>query len=667
MTIRHFPIHLKLTIGTLVPLFFAIFICWVTGISIITTRISSQAQEKVRTDLNAAREIYLNDIEHIRDVVKFTGQTPYTASAVSSGNRQELSAILAPLRLNEQLDILNAVDLYGRVIFRSGNPEVSGDYHQAEPLVARALRGEVVSGTMVIPPEALERENPELASRAVVTIQSTPRGRVYSKKVEQSGLMLVSAAPVRDRSGRIVGALYGGVMLNGTTALVDKIKRIVYEGGRPEGQNIGTATIFLNDVRISTNVLTPSGGRAIGTQLSEEIYSKVIVNHERWTGRAFVVNDWYFSAYEPILDLNGVVVGALYVGMLEKPFIKINTRLNLLFAGVLLFGSLAGISLSAYIGSRLARPIRVLELSVRRIAAGERGVRIEVQTSDEIGALANEFNEMTKALNLREEEINSLNRQLERKVLERTAQLEENSLLLSRTQQELVRAGKLADLGILAAGVAHEINNPMAIIRGNAELLQMAIPARDMHREEVDTIVQQVLRVERIVADLLQFARQEQIRLGRVALNPMLTEILRQVVHQVPLTGIELRQDYATQLPELEGDGMQLRQVFTNLVLNAIQAMPEGGILTVATAVSSEGNSCVVTVSDSGCGIPPEQLEIVFNPFFTTRRGGTGLGLSVSYGIVRDHGGSIDVASEPGHGTSFRVTLPVPTDRTPAA
>jgi two-component system NtrC family sensor kinase len=519
---------------------------------------------------------------------------------------------------------------------------------------------------MIYDPAALQRENPELAKRAVIAIQATPRGRAYAKKEEQSGLMLVSAAPVRDRAGRIIGALYGGVMLNGTTRLVDKIKRIIYEGESFEGQNVGTATIFLGDVRIATNVLTPAGGRATGSQLSEEVYRKVIVNRERWIDRAFVVNDWYFSAYEPILDLNGAVVGALYVGMLEKPFVRINTRINLIFAGVLLFGSLAGTALSGYIGSRLARPIRALEQSARRIAAGERDVRIEVQTSDEIGALAAEFNEMTKALNQREEEIGSLNRQLERKVLERTAQLEENNLLLTRTQQELVRAGKLADLGIQAAGVAHEINNPMAIIRGNAELLQMAIPAADVHREEVDTIVQQVLRVERIVADLLQFARQEQIRLGRVALNPMLTEILRQVVHQVPLTGIELRQEYAT-LPELEGDGMQLRQVFTNLVLNAIQAMPDGGILTVATAVGRAGNGCVVTVSDSGCGIPPEQLESVFNPFFTTRRGGTGLGLSVSYGIVRDHGGSIEVASAPGQGTSFRVTLPLPTDQAPAA
>jgi two-component system NtrC family sensor kinase len=266
---------------------------------------------------------------------------------------------------------------------------------------------------------------------------------------------------------------------------------------------------------------------------------------------------------------------------------------------------------------------------------------------------------MTQTLVQREDDIQKLNRDLEQKVLDRTAQLEEKNLLLVKTQEDLVRAAKLADIGMLAAGVAHEVNNPMAIIRGNTELLQMAIPEDDPNREEVDTIAQQVGRVERIVGSLLKFARQQQKELGTVAVNTLLDEILKQVGHQVSLTGIEVRRNYAADLPPLQGDGDQLRQVFTNLILNAIQAMKQGGTLTVSTSRDSGAGTCTVAVGDTGIGIPPENLKSIFSPFFTTRNEGTGLGLAVSYGIVRDHGGNIQVESTAGKGSTFRVVLPL--------
>jgi two-component system NtrC family sensor kinase len=226
-----------------------------------------------------------------------------------------------------------------------------------------------------------------------------------------------------------------------------------------------------------------------------------------------------------------------------------------------------------------------------------------------------------------------------------------------KAREELVQAEKLAAIGELAAGVAHEINNPMAIIRGNAEILQMAVPQEAPIREEVDIIAGQVSRVDRIVANLLKFARRERKQLALTDLNQMLDEIVRQVKHQAPLVGIAVNRQLDPDLPRIEADPHQLRQVFTNLILNAIQAMPDGGSLTLVTQADKEAGSCEVVVADTGVGIPQQNLEQIFNPFFTTRANGTGLGLSVSYGIVRDHGGKISVESEPGKGTVFRVTL----------
>ena len=652
-------IRVKLIVGALLPLFVAITVCSLAGIYTINASLVRQAQEKVRTDLNSAREIYLNEVAHIRDVVTLTANAPYTATAFADGGRQALASLLSPLRGGERLDILTAVGLDGRVLFRSRNPAVFGDSRRGDLLVARALAGNVVAGTAVFSPELLLLEGADLARQATIEVVQTPRARPSDKQVGRSGMLLVCSAPVRDATGATIGALYGGILLNGNNHLVDKIKKIVYEGVQFQGEDVGTATMFLDDLRINTNVQARGGGRAIGTRLSEEVYNHVIVNKKKWVDPAFVVKDWYFSAYEPILDLDGKVVGSLYVGMLGKPYTAIKRKVTLIFGGVLLFGSLVGLAVSAFIGSHLSRPIRELQNLVKRFSAGEREVRIAVTTGDEIADLAHEFNEMTKTLVQREEEIVNLNRGLERKVRERTAELEEKNLQLIKAKEDLVRAEKLAAVGELAAGVAHEINNPMAIIRGNAELLQMSIPADSCNREEADTIAQQVGRVERIVASLLKFARRERKYLGKTDVNRLLDEILAQVGHQAPLAGIAVRKEYAPDLPPISGDTEQLRQVFTNLILNAVQSMPAGGVLTITTEEDVPMEVGVVTVSDTGMGIEPGNLEQIFNPFYTTKSTGTGLGLSVSYGIVKDHGGKIEVTSQAGGGgSSFRVSLP---------
>jgi two-component system NtrC family sensor kinase len=509
------------------------------------------------------------------------------------------------------------------------------------------LAGGLAGGTQVYTQGQLARNNPALTGSATIAVKATPRSRPSAGTAVEQGLVLVAAAPLRTEDGRVIGALQAGLMLNNDQRVIDTITRIVYDR-----EVKGAATIFLGDVRIATSVRDGAGNRATGTLMSAEVANDVLERGRAWSDRAFVLNDWFISAYEPIRDPYDKVVGALYVGMPERPFLNIRSRLNLVFTAVLLFVSLIGVSLSTWISRHLARPVRALAEGARRIAAGEHIEPIAASTQDEIGLLADEFNTMNR-------EVSTLKNTLEQKVVERTAQLEEKNQLLLATQKELARAERLSGLGLLAAGVAHEINNPLAVIRGNAELLQDEIPAPSEEREEVEAIMVEVGRIERIVSNLRVFSRSGLQRVTRFSLGGLLDDVLDRIGHQIELEPFRIVRGYWGGDVDLEGDRDQLQQVFTNLIINGLQAMEGGGELTIDLSQDQEMPSVVVRIADCGCGIPPEHLEKLFTPFFSTKPRGTGLGLAVSYGIVKDHGGDIRVTSLPGQGAEFTVLLPL--------
>jgi two-component system NtrC family sensor kinase len=641
------PIRRKLLFATLLPLTVAILLCWLIGSLLITDRVFRQAQLKVLSDLNSARRVYDDEVNHLASIVKVAGLGPEMAATLASGRFAPVAPLLQQLRQDEGLSFLNLIDNNGVVRYRTANPVRRGDDLSRDPLVAAALGGKAGGATQVYGAERLARENPALAAGAAVPVKPTPRGRPVTGGAEQRGLLLVAAAPVRGEGGRIAGVLQAGLVLNGDSRVVDTVTRTVFD--RAGG---GAATVFLGDVRIATNVRDTAGGRAVGTLMSREVARVVLEKGERWSDRAFVLSDWFISAYEPLRDPGGAVVGALYVGMPEKPLLEMRRSLNLIFAAVLLLVSTIGIILSGWISRRLAMPVRALAEAARRMAAGERIEPIRSAGSDEIGLLAEEFNQMAH-------EVSSLKETLEEKVTQRTLQLEEKSGQLLAAQKELARSERLAGLGLLAAGVAHEINNPLAIIRGNAELLQSAIPPDREEREEVDAIVDEAVRIGRIVGNLRTFSRSGLKQISQVSLGGLLDDILDQLGHQVPLERYRLDRRYWGRDVTVEGDGDQLRQVFTNVILNGLQAMPEGGELHLDLD-RDEGEGLIrVTVQDHGCGITTEQMEKLFTPFFTTKPRGTGLGLAVSYGIVRDHGGEIRVASSPGAGATVVVVLPV--------
>ena len=430
-------------------------------------------------------------------------------------------------------------------------------------------------------------------------------------------------------------------MLNRNFKIVDEIKETVYQGVKYQGKDIGTATIFQGDLRISTNVKGDNGGRAIGTRVSEEVYEQVLVKGQRWIDRAYVVNSWYIAAYEPIKDIKDEIIGILYVGILEEKFIDMRKKTTAVFLGITVVGMAIALIVSSFLANGILQPIRRLVLASQQLAKGNFEYEIELKSNDEIGELGETFNLMASSLK------------------ERDKRLKEYA------QQQIMKSERLATLGQLAAGVAHEINNPLGAVLMYAHLSLEEMEAEDPRRKNLEKVVSEVTRCRDIVKGLLDFARQTEPKIEDVDVNEILERTLSLVGSQALFQNIRIIKQLCPSLPKAPMDGNQIQQVFTNIILNAAEAMGGGGQLTVATRKTPDGNHIAIEFTDTGCGVAAEHLEQLFEPFFTTKDvgQGTGLGLAVSYGIIAKHNGTIDVRSEPEKGSTFTVGLPVKPDK----
>lgn len=246
--------------------------------------------------------------------------------------------------------------------------------------------------------------------------------------------------------------------------------------------------------------------------------------------------------------------------------------------------------------------------------------------------------------------------------------LREQTDAILQMEEQLRRADRLSALGELSAGLAHEIRNPLASIKGTAEILKDYHGAGDKNQDFLDILIKEVNRLDKVVQDFLQFAKPQPMEIELCNVNEILRSVLLLIEQQAHQSKVELKTNLVKNMPSLKGDSEHLRQVFLNLILNAIQAMPNGGPLNIETTLQDKeinGDREVATpfievkISDTGIGIPAENRDKIFNPFFTTKKDGTGLGLAISYRIVENHKGSISVQSMIGKGTAFIVRLPV--------
>lgn len=337
----------------------ACFIGVVTSLivnSIITNQIIYEAQERVKEDLNTAKWVYTTRINDIDRAIRWTSARQVVLTrAIKERNLSPLRSPFSRLMAEEELDFLTLLDEKGTVIFRFNNARVSGDDLSQDPFVKSALEKRGVSGTQVLSKEELLKEGEGLAKRAAFQLIPTPKERPSEKLEETSGMVLKSAHPVIDPDGKVSGILAGGVLINRNYAIVDRIKDIVFKNAKYKGKDIGTATIFLGDLRVSTNVIDREGNRAIGTRAMKEVSEQVLEKGIPWVQRAFVVDDWYITTYEPIRDLQGKIVGMLYVGMLESKYALMKERIILFFFLFSISGMLIALTISFLLSWRILK------------------------------------------------------------------------------------------------------------------------------------------------------------------------------------------------------------------------------------------------------------------------------------------------------------------------
>jgi two-component system NtrC family sensor kinase len=343
---------MKISTKTKLALFFLVLACFigvVTSIivnALITDQIIFEAQERVKEHLNTARWVYESKIRDIDRTIHWTSIRHVLKQGIKEKNLSPIRDELSGLMVEEGLDFLTLTDRKGMVIFRFHNPKVSGDSLTHDPFVKGALGNKAISGTQILSREELSKEGESLAQKATLRLVPTPKAKPIDKVEETSGMVLKSAYPVIDFNGDLLGVLTGGVLLNRNYEIVDRIKNIVFKDAKYKGKEIGTATIFFGDLRISTNVIDKEGNRAIGTRAMKEVQEQVLEKGQPWIQRAFVVDDWYITAYEPIRDVQDKIIGILYVGLLESKYAVMKERLILLFFLFSMSGMLIALTVS---------------------------------------------------------------------------------------------------------------------------------------------------------------------------------------------------------------------------------------------------------------------------------------------------------------------------------
>jgi len=608
------------------------------GSQILYKSVLSEANIRVSSDLNAAREAYQSRIKLVKISLNITTLGFGFISALKQRDLEDLQQRLARMSREVELDFAGIVTDKGAVLCRVG-PEPIPHERQGptNPIADLAIKRRVpIAGTVVLSQSFLSSENPSLANLARVPF-SPSLEKPTNGNEEGSGMALAAAIPVIEKN-EVIGVLYGGILLNRSEGIVDGVRDTVFLGETYKGRSFGVMSIFLNDLRISTNTITKDGKRAIGTRVSKEVKDRVLRDGGTWTHRAFVVNDWYITAYEPITDIFGNKAGILGLGILEEKYLDIRKKALSFFVMITATGTVLAFGLGTLLADRIMVPVHRLIKASQQVSEGNFNPELGPIAKDEIGGLQKTFKEMIAALG--QERVES--------------------------EHQLLHSVKQASVGRLAAGVAHEINNPLTGVLTYTHLLLRRKDLDEEVRSDLETIAKATERVRKIVKGLLDFSRQTSLHREPVEINSLVKSAISLMENQTLLKGIKIRCEKGGDIPMLTLDWSQMQGVFLNIILNALDATPSGGEIRICTrylfsATEMNHKGVEIAISDTGTGIEPENLDKLFDPFFTTKEvgQGTGLGLSISLGIVQRHGGTIQVQSKVGEGSTFTIWLPI--------
>lgn len=620
-----------------------------TGLTFLSDAVVSEAKLRVQSDLSSAWITYNEEKALLQTAVSIIAQREDIQTAITQkSNVKDVLRQLDKLRIENGLDFLLLLDKNGKTI-RARNSDFPGDLQTPHTVVHQALQGRVVSGTTLLTADELKQFEYGLADKAYIPLISTERARPTTREVEDRGMVIESALPVYGKDGKICGAIYGGILMNRRFDLVDRIRKAVFDIDYYEGKPLGTVTIFLWDTRIATNVIKSDTTRAIGTRVSDEVYRKVLEKGERWGDRAFVVNDWYLSAYDPIKDPSGKIIGILYVGLLEKKYLDYKSSITIKFLGMGLIVLLMSSAFAIYLTRKIRKWFDRLKEATRKISNGELSARVTTNKGSQyMRELGHSFNSMAASLEMR------------------SNQLEKASQKLQEAYQKADEKNR-AYLEMLGF-VTHELKSPLASIVFAIESL------RDKALGPINKPQEGLLRssaksahyLNNTIANFLNLSRIEEgaLKLKLEQLKPQ-ESICQQSVQRLSEVIADNDMKIDCRIPEdvvITGDADLLTSVFHNIISNAVKYGDEGS--TIISNFEETESDYVFSIYNDGIGFSKEEGDELFTKFsrFSSEKyntkSGTGLGLFVTKMIIDKHGGTISAESEEGKWAKFTFTIP---------
>jgi two-component system NtrC family sensor kinase len=622
------------------------------GAWLINRNILNEAQRRVGLDLRSAWSVIDGELGRLHLFVSVLGTGKRVETAYSNLLAPESRIRLEEARRMFGFDFLSLTDSSGKVILRTIEPYSTGDYLANDPFIREALKGKATKGFSILSSSRLRAEGGNMPEQAFMAFEPTPKAKPRVKTSEESGMALIAAAPVINEKGAIVGAIYAGILLNRNHELVDKIRSIVFEDKMYEGRHLGTMTIFQWDTRIATNVTLPNGNKAIGTRVSADVYDKVLENNSNWYDRAFVVRDWYLSAYDPIHDIEGKVIGILYVGVLAKKYDDLKWELWRLYGFLSVVAGIIVLAVGLIFSQRLSGSMSRLADAAGKVAAGNLALNVkEPSSNDEIRDLTRAFNTMTDSLRDREERLKAFNKELE--------QMNASLQKLNKNYMDM--------LGF----VSHELKNTLGVIYTSARALNLGLVGTLTEEQAalVSSITNSIDTAVKMTRNYLDLARIEK---GELSVQAQPLDLFENVVEPVlkdlhPFIASRkmLLENHIPAHLKVTGDRELLRIVYKNFIDNAVKYGREGG--TISLGYGKSGKNYALKVWNDGEGLAPDKLAQLFGKFVRLHRDkettrSTGLGLFITKDIIEKHGGSVHAESKEGEWISFTFTLPVPNE-----
>lgn len=629
----------KLTIYSIIVALIPILILGIVSTDTITQTMNKQAQEKINTDLHTAEGFMADQLDKLSSVCSYSVNSKDIITALKNKNTTKLKDIAIIAKKSGDADFATIFDKKGHVVVRS-NSNIANDTELLK-IVKKALNGKEINSIEILDEDTVCKENLENKTKIQIIKtgnhqEHTSKNIMTNKSVEKRALALVSIKPIKDKNGTIIGALLMSKVLNKDCSLVDKVKKTTKD----------TATIFLDGLRISTNV-EENDKRAIGTFVSEEVYNKVIKDGETYYGRAFVVNDWYLTAYEPIKNSDNDIIGMLYVGIPEKPFIVLQNSIKHIIIGVGILGLLIALIVSFVINGKITKPLDELKKGAEAISKGNYDFRVKINTNDEFEELASVFNKMADEIRKSHEKLKKQAEELEKSYNE----LKE----LDRLKSDIV------------AIVSHELRTPLTSIKGYVELVLDGTMGAitETQRKCLEIANENIDRLKRLIDNMLDLSKIEHGELEMNTKPTNLKDIVENAVNILKPLADEKNINIIYKINDIiiNCDKDRITQVLTNLIENAIKFSPINE--KVVIEAFKEGNSVHIKVIDNGPGIPKKDLDRIFDRFYQVDspakriKGGSGLGLAVCKSIIKAHGGVIWVESELGKGSVFHIILPI--------